>query len=391
VVTENKSRLGTYVTTTVTGEPVRAFIPPELPPNPPVELAGLYQHLDRANQALGRLDGLTTLLPDTKFFLYLYVRKEALLSSQIEGTQSSFSDLLLFENDAEPSVPIDDVEEVSNYVAAMQHGLRRIAGGFPLSLRLIREIHAILLRGGRGANRTPGEFRRSQNWVGGTRPGNAVFVPPPPERLMECLDSLERFFHDEEHKLPILVEAGLVHVQFETIHPFLDGNGRLGRLLITLLLCSKGALREPLLYLSLYFKTNRDRYYELLQRIRTHGAWEEWLAFFLEGTELTARSAAEAAKQILTLFAKDRDRIQTIGRAASSALRVHEYLQKKPLVGIGVVAKELKLSIPTVTVAFDHLVHLGIAKEVTGKRRARVFGYSRYLKILSEGTEPLKW
>ena len=390
MVTENKSRLGTYVTTTVTGEPVRAFIPPGLPPNPRVELAGLYQHLDRANQALGRLDGLTTLLPDTKFFLYLYVRKEALLSSQIEGTQSSFSDLLLFENDAEPRAPIDDVEEVSDYVAAMQHGLRRIAGGFPLSLRLIREIHAILLRGGRGANRTPGEFRRSQNWVGGTRPGNAAFVPPPPERLTECLDSFEHFLHDEKHKLPILVEAGLIHVQFETIHPFLDGNGRLGRLLITLLLCSKGALREPLLYLSLYFKENRDRYYDLLQRVRTHGAWEEWLAFFLEGTEITARSAAEAAKQILTLFAKDRDRIQTIGRAASSALRVHEYLQKKPLVGIGVVAEEFELSVPTVTAALDHLVRLGIAKEVTGKRRARIFGYSRYLKILSEGTEPLK-
>ena len=369
---------------------MRAFIPPGLPPNPPVELAGLYQHLDRANQSLGRLDGLTTLLPDTKFVLYLYIRKEALLSSQIEGTRSSFSDLLLFENNAEPSVPIDDVEEVSNYVAAMQHGLRRIAGGFPLSLRLIREIHAILLRGGRGANRTPGEFRRSQNWVGGTRPDNAAFVPPPPERLMECLDNLERFLHDEKQKLPILVEAGLVHVQFETIHPFLDGNGRLGRLLITLLLCSKGALREPLLYLSLYFKTNRDRYYDLLQRVRTHGDWEGWLAFFLEGTEITARSAADAAKQILTLFAKDRDRIQTIGRAASSALRVHEYMQKKPLVGIGGVADELKVSIPTVTVALDHLVRLGIAKEVTGKRRARVFGYTRYLKILSEGTEPIK-
>jgi Fic family protein len=390
VATENESRLGTYATTTVTGERLRAFIPPKLPPDPPVELAGLYQHLDRANQALGRLDGLTTLLPDTKFFLYLYIRKEALLSSQIEGTQSSFSDLLLFENNAEPGVPIDDVEEVSNYVAAMQHGLRRIAGGLPLSLRLIREIHAILLRGGRGANRTPGEFRRSQNWVGGTRPGNAAFVPAPPERLMECLDSFERFLHDEKHKLPVLVEAGLIHVQFETIHPFLDGNGRLGRLLITLLLCSKGALREPLLYLSLYFKTNRDRYYDLLQRVRTHGAWEEWLAFFLEGTEITARAAADSAKQILTLFAKDRDRIQTIGRAASSALRVHEYMQKKPLVSIGPVADDLKLSIPTVTVALDHLVRFGIVKEVTGKRRARVFGYSRYLKILSEGTEPIQ-
>ena len=339
---------------------------------------------------MGRLDGLTTLLPDTKFLLYLYIRKEALLSSQIEGTQSSFSDLLLFESDAKPGVPIDDVEEVSNYVAAMQHGLRRIAGGFPLSLRLIREIHAILLRGGRGANRTPGEFRRSQNWVGGSRPGNAMFVPPPPERLMEGLDNFERFLHDEKHKLPVLVEAGLVHVQFETIHPFLDGNGRLGRLLITLLLCSKGALREPLLYLSLYFKTNRDRYYDLLQRVRTEGAWEEWLAFFLEGTEITARSAAEAAKQILNLFAKDRDRVQKLGRAASSALRVHEYMQKKPLAGIGALADGLKLSIPTVTVALNHLVRLGIAKEVTGKRRARLFGYSRYLKILSEGTEPIQ-
>jgi len=386
----NKSRLGTYVTTTTTGEPVRAFIPPELPPYPPLELAGRYPQLERANHALGRLDGLTTLLPDTKFFLYLYIRKEALLSSQIEGTQSSLSDLLLFENDAEPTVPIDDVEEVSNYVAAMQHGLRRIAGGFPLSLRLVREIHAILLRGGRGANRTPGEYRRSQNWVGGTRPGNAAFVPPPPERLMECLDSFERFLNEEKYKLPVLVEAGLLHVQFEAIHPFLDGNGRLGRLLITLLLCSKGALREPLLYLSLYFKTNRDRYYELLQRVRTQGDWEEWLAFFLEGTEITARSAADSAKQILTLFAKDRDRIHTIGRAASSALRVHEYMQKKPLVSIGAAANELKLSIPTITVALDHLVRLGIVKEITGKPRARVFGYSRYLKILSEGTEPIQ-
>src|ERR1700687_797472 len=247
-----------------------------------------------------------------------YVRKDALVSSQIEGTQSSFTDLLLFENDAVPSVPIEDVEEVSNYVAAMQHGLLRLRGGFPLSLRLIREIHGILLRGGRGANRTPGEFRRTQNWIGGSRPGNASFVPPPPERLMECLDSFERFLHDEKHKLPVLVEAGLVHVQFESIRPFPDGNGRLGRLLITLLLGAKGALREPLLYLSLYFKTNRDRYYDLLQRVRTEGAWEDWLAFFLEGTEITARAAAEAAKQILTFFAKDLDRMQTIGAAGAS-------------------------------------------------------------------------
>ena len=246
-------RLGPYVSTTTANETVRAFVPPPLPPNPSLDLTGLYQQLDRANQALGRLDGLTTLLPDTRLFLYLYVRKEALLSSQIEGTKSSFSALLLFENEAVPGVPIDDVEEVSNYVAAMQHGLRRIKGGFPLSLRLIREIHAILLRGGRGANKTPGQFRRSQNWIGGSRPGNAAFVPPPLEQMMECLDRFEHFFNDEQHKLPVLVESGLIHVQFETIHPFLDGNGRLGRLLITLLLCAEGVLREPLLYLSLYF------------------------------------------------------------------------------------------------------------------------------------------
>src|SRR2546427_10281826 len=390
MATESKSRLGTYVTTTtVTGEPVQACIPPKLPPNPPVELAGLYQHLDRANQALGRLDGLTTLLPDTKVFLYLYIRKEALLSSQIEGTQSSFSDLLLFESDAEPSVPIDDVEEVSNYVAAMQHGLRRIAAGFLPSLRLIREIHAILLRRERGANRTPGEFRRSQNWVGGTRPGNAAFVPPPPERLMECLDNFERFLHDEKHKLPVLVEAGLLHVQFESIHPFLDGNGRLGRLLITLLLCSKGTLAEPLLYPSLYLKTHRGRYYELLQRVRTEGAWEDWLAFFLEGVAEAAQGAAATAERTLKLFVKDKEKIQELGRAAPSALPLHEFMQTSPYVRIRTAAKALDLTVPTVANALNHLVRLRIVKEISGKHRDRLFAYSRYVNIVSEGTEPL--
>jgi Fic family protein len=390
VSNDKNSRLGTYVSTTTAGETVRAFLPPPLPPEPAVDLTGLFQQLDRANQALGRLAGLTTLLPDTRLFLYLYVRKEALLSSQIEGTKSSFSDLLLFENEAAPGVPIDDVEEVSNYVAAMQHGLRRIKGGFPLSLRLIREIHGILLRGGRGANKTPGEFRRSQNWIGGSRPGNAAFVPPPPERMMECLDLFEHFLHDEKHKLPALVEAGLIHVQFETIHPFLDGNGRLGRLLITLLLCARGVLRQPLLYLSLYFKTHRQRYYDLLQRVRTEGVWEEWIEFFLEGTETTARQAADTAVQILHLFEADRKKIRAMGRKAASSLAVHEYLQAHPLTKIGPAAKDLKLSIPTVTSALETLTKLKIAKESTGKRRDRLFAYSRYLHILSEGTEPLR-
>ena len=383
---EKSSRLGTYISTTAAGETVRAFVPPPFPPNPPVDLSALYRQLDRANQALGRLDGLTTLLPDVQLFLYLYVRKEALLSSQIEGTKSSFSDLLLFENEAVPGVPISDVEEVSNYAAAMQHGLRRIKGGFPLSLRLIREIHAILLRGGRGANKTPGEFRCSQNWIGGSRPGNAAFVPPPPERMMKCLDRFERFLHDEKHKLPVLVEAGFIHVQFETIHPFLDGNGRLGRLLITLILCAKGILREPLLYLSLYFKTHRERYYDLLQRVRTEGGWEEWIDFFLEGTEITARQAADAAVQILHLFEADRKKIRATGRKAASSLAVHEYLQAHPLTKIGTAARDLKLSVPTVTSALETLTKLKIAKESTGKRRDRLFAYPRYLHILSEGT-----
>jgi Fic family protein len=382
-------RLGRYVTTTVAGEPVKAFVPPPLPPAD-LDLGGLHQHLDRANQALGRLDGLTVLLPDVRFLLYLYVRKEALLSSQIEGTQSSFVDVLLFENKVPTNVPKEDVKEVSNYVAAMQHGLRRLHGGFPLSLRLIREIHAILLRGGRGANRTPGEFRRSQNWIGGSRPGNASFVPPPPAEMMECLDRFERFLHDEKHRLPLLVEAGLVHVQFESIHPFLDGNGRLGRLLITLLLCAKRALKEPLLYLSLYFKTHRSRYYDLLQRVRTDGAWEEWLQFFLEGMAATAQEAAETATRILHLFSTDREKIQKLGRSSSSALRVHEYMQRKPIANIAATAKALKISIPTVTLALNHLVRIGIVEEVTGKRRDRLFTYSRYFNIVSKGTEPLR-
>jgi Fic family protein len=383
------SRLGTYVKTTTAGETVRAFVPPPLPPNPPLELGLIYHQLDRANHALGRLDGLTSQIPDTNLFLYIYVRKEAVLSSQIEGTQSSLSDLLLFENEAAPGVPTDDVEEVSNYVAAMQHGLRRIAEGFPLSLRLIREMHEVLLRGGRWADKSPGEFRRSQNWVGGSRPGDAVYVPPPPDRLMDCLNKFERFLHDEKNKLPLLVQLGLIHVQFETIHPFLDGNGRLGRLLIALLLCAKGALREPLLYLSLYFKVNRERYYDLLQRVRKDGAWEKWLLFFLEGVETTARQAADAALEAISLFAKDRRRIQALGRPASSALRVHEYMQKKPIMNIGVASKALQLSTPTVTVALKHLVYLGVAKEITGRRRNRIFSYPKYLEIVSEGMEPL--
>jgi cell filamentation protein, protein adenylyltransferase len=383
------NRLGTYVTSAVTGETVRAFIPPPLPPVPELQLNGLLQYLDRANQGLGRLNGMTKLLPDIRFLLYLYVRKEALVSSQIEGTQSSFADLLLYENEAKPHVPVEDVEEVSNYVAAMQHGLKRLKGGFPLSLRLIREIHAILLRGGRGANKMPGEFRRSQNWIGGTRPGNASFVPPPPERLMECLNEFENFLHDDRHKLPVLVEAGLVHVQFESIHPFLDGNGRVGRLLITLLLCAKGALSEPLLYPSLFFKTHRNRYYELLQRVRSDGAWEDWLGFFLEGIASTAQEAADTADRTVKLFDKNRSKIEKLGRGAASALRVHELMQTSPYLRIRTAAKALRLTVPTATSALNHLMELGIVKEISGRQRDRLFAYLQYVRMVSGDTEPL--
>ena len=384
------SRLGRYVTKKYQGELVRAFVPPPLPPVPAVDLARLQILLEQANQAIGRLDGLASLLPDLSLLIYTYVRKEAVLSSQIEGTQSSLSDLLLYENDEAPGTPIEDVQEVSNYVAAMNHGLERMRSGFPLSLRLIREIHEILLSKGRGSGKQPGEFRRSQNWIGGSRPGNAAFVPPPPELLDECLNQLELFLHDEETGLPLLVKAGLIHVQFETIHPFLDGNGRLGRLLITFLLCAQGSLREPIIYLSLYFKTNRAAYYELLDRVRTKGDWEAWLDFFLVGVRDTSEQAAHAAREILRLFNDDQRKIETLGRPAASVLRVFQHMQRNPIVAIPSAAKRIGISAPTVAKSLGHMIDLGILEETTGRERHRLFVYRRYLDILNEGTEPLR-
>ncbi len=386
---DRKSRLGTYIVSTVGGERVRAFVPPRLPPKPPLELDGLFGLMEQANQALGRLDGLATMLPDVSLFIYLYVRKEAVLSSQIEGTQSSLSDLLLYESAEAPGAPLADVQEVSNYVAAMNHGLRRLHEGFPLSLRLIREMHEVLLSKGRGSEKQPGEFRRSQNWIGGTRPGNAIFVPPPPEKLMECMGALEIFLHENRLDLPTLVKAALAHVQFETIHPFLDGNGRLGRLLITLLFCAAGALHEPILYLSLYFKSNRQRYYDLLQRVRAAGDWETWLEFFLRGVKETSEGAAETARQILALFESDQRAVEGLGRPSASALRVYQHMRRKPIISIPATAEALSLSPPTVTKAIDHMVRLRVLREITGKQRHRLFVYDRYLAILNQGTEPL--
>lgn len=382
-------RAGEYVETAVAGEKVRAFVPAPLPPVPPLDIGQFLGLYDRARGAIGRLDGVTTILPSTPVFLFMYVRKEALLSSQIEGTQSSLSDLLLFENDESPHVPIDDVTEVSNYVAAIDHGMRRMRGGFPLSLRLIREMHEILLRSGRGASKQPGEFRRSQNWIGGTRPGNALFVPPPPDRLDECLSTFERFLHTDDPSMPPLIRAGLAHVQFETIHPFLDGNGRLGRLLITLILCEAGALREPILYLSLFLKSRRGDYYRLLQEVRQAGGWEAWMEFFLTGVAETAEQAADTARELMALFEQDRLIIREHGRAAASALRVHEFLQRRPMVTIRSAARELKISVPTVGKSLELMTSAGIVREMTGKQRGRLFGYSKYLSILDKGTQPL--
>ena len=377
---------GRYEVAIAGGERVQAFVPAPLPPEPPLVFDGaLQQALEPALLALGRLDSVSTLLPDTALFLYTYVRKEAVLSSQIEGTQSSLSDLLLFELQEAPGVPLDDVIEVSNYVAALEHGLSRLRGGFPLSNRLIREIHGVLLSRGRGSGKEPGEFRRSQNWIGGTRPGNAAFVPPPPHLVPDAMAALERFLHDDSG-LPILVRAGLAHVQFETIHPFLDGNGRVGRLLVTLLLCQTGVLREPLLYLSLYLKQNRAAYYALLDAVHRDGDWEAWLAFFLEGVRQTAEGAVATAQRLAALFQEDRERITPHGRRAGSALRVHEALKARPIATMQELRRRSGLSFPATSSGMDLLVELGIARELTGRRRNRVFAYDRYLAILNEGT-----
>ncbi len=382
-------RLGRYITKKYDGETVRAFLPPPLPPSPPIRLESLQQLLEEANQAIGRLDGLASVLPDLSLFLYTYVRKEAVLSAQIEGTQSSLSDLLLFENDEAPGVPMDDVQEVSNYVAAMNHGLARLRGGFPLSLRLIREINDILLSGARGSGKQPGEFRHTQNWIGGSRPGNAAFVPPPPDLVMGCLHDFEKYIHDDRPSLPLLVKVGLIHVQFETIHPFLGGNGRLGRLLITFLLCEKRVLREPILYLSLYFKAHRATYYDLLDRVRAKGDWEAWLHFFVTGVKETSEQAAAAFRQIIAMFDQHKSRIERLGRASTSVLRVYQHLQRNPIVSIPATAGITGLSAPTVAKSLEHLQKLGILRETTGRERHRLFVYEPYLTILNEGTEPL--
>lgn len=383
-----RKETGTYRTSTVGGEVVRSFIPNALPPNPALSIsAELERKVERAVLAVGRLDGVAALLPDTGLFIYAYVRREALLSSQIEGTQSSFSDLLLFEADSTPGVPFDDVAEVSNYVKAMTHGIERLQSNFPLSNRLLQEIHEILMQGARGAEKNPGEFRKSQNWIGGTRPGNAHLVPPPANEVPRCMAELEVFLHRED--VPTLIKAALAHVQFETIHPFLDGNGRTGRLLIALILHNEHVLQQPLLYLSLFLKSHRDEYYRLLDVVRTNGDWEAWITFFVEGADQTATAAVETAHRLLALFKKDESQIQVSKQKVSSAIRTFALFRERPIQSIQTVCTSSGMAFPTATKAVEVLIALGIVKEVTGNKRNRLFMYSAYIDILSEGAQPI--
>lgn len=378
---------GRYIKQHLAGESYQAYVPHALPPKPSIDIASLMPALEQALTHLAALNTLSKNIPNHALFIYMYVHKEALLSSQIEGTQSSFADLILFENKQKPDVCAHDVKEVSCYVKAIQYGIQRMKAGFPLSLRLIRDIHAILLSSGRGSRMQPGTFRRSQNWIGGTCPANALFVPPPVTHLKDCLSSFESFLHDAS--CTILIRAALAHVQFETIHPFLDGNGRIGRMLIILLLVSEGVLDQPILYLSLYLKQHRKTYYDLLQEVRTHGTWETWIAFFLKGVKETAKQAVQTVRLIQNLFQEHALKIRSLKRARFSCEVTLEHLKMVPQLTVPQLAKMQAISQPTARKSLHHLCDLGIIQEVGQKKRDKVYIYKSYLDILADGTEPL--
>ena len=383
------SRAGKWVQQQSGTNGYSAFIPAPLPPTPPLEFTPELTRIhEEAVHAVGQLEGVSRSM-DPERLLYMYVRKEAVLSSQIEGTQSTLADLLEYENEAAPGTPVGDVEEVSRYVAALYHGVHRIRSGeLPLSLRLIREMHEVLMQEGRGSAQNPGEFRRTQNWIGGSRPGNALFVPPPPHEMQTALGNVERFLHDEYGRTAPILKAGLAHAQFETIHPFLDGNGRIGRLLISLIFMTERLLTQPFFYFSLYLKENRADYYDALQRIRTHGDWEGWMHFYLVGVEAVARQSADTSLALRKLFEEDQQRVMMVGRAAGSTLRVYEHLRQRVIISIPRVAKELDMSFQNVSNALKRLEGLGIAREVTGRTRDRLYSYQQQLALLDAGTEP---
>ena len=382
---------GRYETMSVAGEDVRAFVPFPLPPaDPPLDLSPkLVERVRSADEAVRRLDLAAGLVPSIDWFIYGFVRKEAVVTSQIEGTQATLVDVLDYEARAEDDdQPSPDVEEVCNYVEALRFAreqLRR-SRGLPISMRLLNACHVRLMDGVRGEKKQPGEVRRSQNWVGGTRPGNAVFVPPPPSELRGTLGSLERYIHASSN-LPPLVRIGLIHVQFETIHPYLDGNGRIGRLLIALLLESWELLEQPLLYLSLYLKRNLDEYYTRLGRVRTDGDWEGWIYFFLRGVELVSDEAVESATELSARAKQDRASVLGHGRTTVAAVRLFEQLPEHPMITVKGAARLLETTRPTAAKAVDALVAAGVLEEASGRKRDRVFAYANYLELLGQGTE----
>ena len=381
--TENRGRAGRYI---LQPQGYRAFVPAPLPPIPPVRMDDeMWALLSQADRALGRLDGATAILPNPDLFVSMYVRKEAVLSSQIEGMQASLIDVVEYESKAVKAGLPGDVGEVVNYVGAMNYGLARLKE-LPVSLRLMREIHARLLAGVRGSDKNPGEFRSSQNWVGGanSRPDTARYVPPPPYEMQAALDNLEKYMHDDA-PVPLLVKVGLIHGQFETIHPFLDGNGRMGRLLITLLLCEQRALQRPLLYLSYYFKQNRAEYYDRLQAVRDAGDWESWLKFFLRGVALVADEAAVTARGVEDLREKDRRAITDhLGRSAGNGLVLLEQLYHSPIVDVPTVSRILQRSVANANLLVHEMVEVGILKEISGRKRNRRFAYAAYLDLFAD-------
>lgn len=380
-----KNRLrttGVYHTIKTGNESYRPFVPHPLPPDPPLQLENFVGQLSEAYGALGRLEGMNALLPSIDLFIYMYVRKEAVLSSRIEGTQSSLSDLLLFENKHMPRVPIDDVAQVSNYVRAMAYGLSQVDAGHPISVRLVRVMHEYLLDGTRGSSAYDGQFRTAQNWIGGSRPGNAMYVPPPPHEVPQLMSDLEKFLNHRVVQYPSLILAALGHAQFEMIHPFLDGNGRIGRLLITLLLCNDGVISKPSLYLSLYFKKHRSAYCELFNHVRETGDWEKWISFFLDGVIMAANAATQLSQKVCKLLDADRAKIADLGRVRGTVEQVFGVFLKKPMLAIVTVAQEAGVSFPTAQKAIDTLQDLGIVAEISGKQRDRIYAYSAYLELL---------
>ncbi len=380
---------GQYVSTAVAGEEVRAFVPEPLPVrDPPIRVEGrLSERLAAAEQALSRLDLAAQMVPSVDWFLYAFVRKEAVLSSQIEGTQATLVDLLQFESSEEQEATAD-IREVCNYVDALKYARAQLASpkGLPLSMRLLNETHRLLMRGVRGAGKAPGDVRRSQNWIGGSRPGNAAFVPPPPNRLPKLIESLEKYIHGKD-PLPLVIRAGLVHVQFETIHPYLDGNGRIGRLLISLLLEQWKLLSHPLLYLSLFFRRHQSEYYRRLSAVRADGNWEGWLDFFLDGVSTVGEEAISSARELVATVAADRARVLNEAAASVAAVRLFEALPSHPIVTVASVMRLLETTKPTAGRAIEALEAAGVLVETTGRRRDRSFAYRKYLDHLSAGTE----